>query len=253
MPMNTTAAPQSTSSNNRWFYSIASFSLLVLMFVGFQMFYLQGKAYPDRPLTPPIRTLLIVHGCLMTVWMLLAVVQPLLVGTKRIRLHMKLGIFGVLLATAIVIVGVKVGIEAARYSPPDFLLFGLNPKQFMTVPVLGILIFGLFVLVGVLNRYRAPIHRPMMFFASLSVVGAALGRMRPVIELFSGTWWETVFSAFASQVILGAIFLLIKCIVSKSFDRWFAIAFAAFAASCAALTLIAKTVTWEQIANYLLG
>jgi hypothetical protein len=59
--MNTTGSSQSVSpSRVRWFYSAASLSLLVLMFIGFQLFYLQGMAYPGRPLTPPIRTLLIV-------------------------------------------------------------------------------------------------------------------------------------------------------------------------------------------------
>lgn len=252
--MNTTASPKPTSpANCRWFYSLASLSLLVLMFIGFQMFYLQGIAYPGRPLTPPIRTLLIVHGCLMTAWMLLAVAQPLLVGTKRIRLHMKLGILGVALAAAIVFVGVKVGIEAARYSPPDLLLFDMNPKEFLTVPVLGILVFGLFVLVGVLNRYRPMVHRPLMLLSSVSVVAAAFGRMRPLNALLEETWGVTVFGAFFTSVIVAGIFLLVKCVVSKSFDRWFALGFAAFAASCAGITLIAKTAAWDQVASFLLG
>ncbi len=93
--MNPKAAPSSGASFlQRWFYSLASLSLLVLMFVGFQMFYLQGMAYPGRPLTPPIRTLLIVHGVMMTGWILLAVVQPMLVAKKSVRLHMKLGLLG---------------------------------------------------------------------------------------------------------------------------------------------------------------
>ena len=160
-------------SQHRWFYSVASLSLLVVMFVGFQLFYLHGQAYPGRPLTPPIRTLIIIHGFLMTVWMLLAVVQPLLVGTGHKRLHMKLGILGVVLASGIVLVGLKIGIEAARVTPPDFRLFGLAPKQFMAVPVLSIPVFGLFVLIGVANRRRPEVHRPMMLMASLSVLGAA--------------------------------------------------------------------------------
>src|SRR4051812_43633259 len=97
--MSTVASRLPTRSHNRWLYSMASLSLLVLTFVGFQLFYLQGKAYPGRPLTQPIRTLIIIHGCLMTAWMLLAVTQPLLVGAGRRRWHMKLGIFGVALAT----------------------------------------------------------------------------------------------------------------------------------------------------------
>src|SRR5688572_29737527 len=64
-------------SHSRWFYSISSLLLLVLTFIGFQLFYMKGQAYPGRPLTPPIRMLVITHGVLMSLWMLLAVIQPL--------------------------------------------------------------------------------------------------------------------------------------------------------------------------------
>ncbi len=250
--MNTRAASASApSSPLRWFYALASFSLLVLMFVGFQAFYLQGRAYPNRPLTPPIRTLIIVHGVLMTGWFLLAVIQPLLVARKRVRLHMKLGLLGVALALGIVVVGIKVGIESARYSPPG-LLFGLNTNQFMAVPVLGILMFGLFVLIGVWNRYRAPIHRPMMLLASVSIMSAAMGRMRPLNALLAGTWAERWFSAFFTSVVLAALFLLIKCLLSRTLDRWFATGVALLAAMSVAITQLAKTEAWDQFATFLL-
>jgi O-antigen/teichoic acid export membrane protein len=41
----------------------------------------------------------------MTLWMLLAVTQPVLIGTGRQRLHMKLGVFRAVLAAAIVTTG----------------------------------------------------------------------------------------------------------------------------------------------------
>jgi hypothetical protein len=63
----------------RLFYSGAAAALFILAFLGFQQFYLHGKAYPDRELAPPIRTLLIVHGVAMSAWMLLFVAQPLLI------------------------------------------------------------------------------------------------------------------------------------------------------------------------------
>ncbi len=242
-----------TRTHNRWFYSVASLSLLVVMFIGFQLFYLQGKAFPGRPLTPPIRTLIITHGCLMTVWMLLAVAQPLLVGTGRKRLHMKLGIFGVALAVGIVIVGLRIGIEAARVTPPDLRVFGLAPKEFMAIPVLSIPLFGLFVLIGVMNRRRPEVHRPMMLMASVSVMGAALGRIAPLNALYAGTWWEMVFSAFFMQVILAAILLMAKCVVFKSFDRWFAAGFAALTLASVAISLGAKTQAWDQFATFLLS
>src|SRR6185295_8722883 len=106
--MSTPTSHLPNAASSRWFYSLASLSLLVLMFIGFQLFYLQGKSFPGRPLTPPIRTFIIVHGSLMTAWMLLAVVQPLLVGTGRKRLHMKFGMFGVALAASMILVGVRI-------------------------------------------------------------------------------------------------------------------------------------------------
>ena len=241
-----------TPAHNRWFYSLASLSLLVLMFIGFQLFYLQGKAFPGRPLTPPIRTLVIIHGCLMTAWMLLAVAQPLLVGARRKRLHRKLGVAGVVLALAMVVVGLRIGIEAARVSPPELRVFRLDPRQFMAVPVLSILVFGLLVLVGVLNRRRPEVHRPIMLMASVSLIGAALGRMAPLNALYAGTWCEVVFTAFFMQVIFAAVLLIAKCLASGSFDRWFAAGFAAFAAASVAISLCAKTQAWDHFAAFLL-
>jgi hypothetical protein len=56
----------STQSRSRRFYSVTSLGLLVLTFIGFQLFFLHGQAYPGQPLTPPIRALVITHACLMT-------------------------------------------------------------------------------------------------------------------------------------------------------------------------------------------
>lgn len=44
----------------RLFYLGAAMLLLVLMLLGFQQFYLHGRAFPNRPLTPEIRNLVIV-------------------------------------------------------------------------------------------------------------------------------------------------------------------------------------------------
>ena len=52
----------------RKYYAFMSFVLLAFMFAGFRMFYLRGQAFPGRPLIPPIKWLLIVHGVAMTLW-----------------------------------------------------------------------------------------------------------------------------------------------------------------------------------------
>ena len=238
--------------NNRWFYAFASGLLLVLTAVGFRHFYLQLQAYPGRPLPPPARAIYIIHGVLMTAWILLSVVQPLLVATGRKRIHMMLGKIGMGLAVGIVVAGYLIAIGSTKGTPPDLVRFGLAPKAFLTVPLSGILTFALFVTVGALNRRRPEIHRPIMWLASLAVVAAALGRIAPFNGWYAGTWLEHWFSAFVSMLVLGALMLAVKCAIEKRFDRWFAGGLAVLAIICVAASLMAKTTAWEQFATLLL-
>jgi hypothetical protein len=211
------------------------------------------QAYPGRPLPPPIRTLFIVHGVLMTAWMLMAVVQPLLVATRRKRVHMMLGRFAVALAVGIVVTGYLIAIAATQGTPPDLIRFGLAVKEFLTVPLSSIVTFGAFVSLGVVFRRDPEIHRPMMLLASLSVVAAALGRMPVLSDWYAGTRLEQYLSAFVSMLALGTILLAAKCALENRFDRWFAAGLASLAAFCVAASLVARTSTWDKFASLLLG
>ncbi|MFO1459329.1 MAG: hypothetical protein U1G08_07950 [Verrucomicrobiota bacterium] len=240
-------------NRSRLFYSVASGILLVLALIGFRMFYLNLQAFPGRPLTPPNRSLLIAHGVLMTAWMLLAVIQPMLVAGGRRHLHQVLGSVGAVLAASIVVVGYLVAVHSARLNPPDLKLFGLNQKEFLTVPLSGVVTFGAFVLVGVWARKRPEIHRPMMFMASLSVIAAAMGRMPALNAWYAGTWLEHWFSAFVTTLVLGVLLLGFKFVLERRWDRWFAAGFGALAAICIVSSLVAKTGVWVQFASILLG
>lgn len=248
------SATRARPAADRWFYPAVSLLLLLLTFIGFRYFYLEGKAFPARPLTPPIRGLLIAHGVLMTAWMLLAVAQPALVALRLTRWHRHLGGIGALLSAALVVVGIQVAVGAARVNPPDLRMFGLSGKQFMAIPFLSILVFGLYVLAGVLYRRKMPeAHRPLMLMASLSVVSAATGRMPALNAWYAGTWLETLFTTFLITLVLGALLLALKCALSRRFDRWFAAAFASLVLASAAISLLARTPLWDALATSLLG
>ena len=112
----TTKAP---GDRNRLFYAGAAVLVLVLTFWGFVNFYLHGKAFPGRPLTPPIRTLIITHGIAMSAWVLLFLVQPVLIALRKYNWHIFLGRIGAVLAVAIFVFGMKLAIGAARHVPTD--------------------------------------------------------------------------------------------------------------------------------------
>jgi hypothetical protein len=241
-----------SSDRVRLFYSGAAALLLVLTILGFQQFYLHGKAYPGRELAPPIRTLLILHGISMSAWVLLFLVQPVLIVTGNRRIHMMLGRIGAALAACIVISGFRLGIEATLISPPELRIWGLAPKQFMAVPIISILIFAGLVAIGVWNRRRPEVHRPMMLLASLAVMSAAVSRIDVISGLYRGTVWENVFGPFFATLLIGALFLAIKWRLTGSLNRWFAMGYAGLAASSALIMQLATTPAWDRFVSFLL-
>jgi hypothetical protein len=250
-PARTPKRPESPN-RARLFYTGAAALLLVVVFIGFQQFYLHGKAYPKRELTPPIRTLLILHGCTMTGWMLLFLLQPLLIVFGNRRLHMILGRVGAVLAAGIVFLGLRVGIEAARVNPPSLKIWGLAPPQFLAIPIFTILIFAVFVIAGVWNRRRPEVHRPMMLLSVLAAIAAAIDRIDAIRSLYSGSVWGTIFGPFFGMLVIGLLLLIVKWLLTRSWDRWYATGYAGLVVSSALIMRLATTSAWNHFASYLL-
>ena len=59
----------------------------------------------------------------------------------------------------------------------------------MAIPMIGILVFGLFVAIGVWYRRRPEIHRPMMLLGTLVIMAAATDRITALPPLFAETIW----------------------------------------------------------------
>jgi hypothetical protein len=242
--------PTSRPNPARFLYASAAALLFVLMFLGFQQFYLHGKGYPDHPLFPTIKGVIVAHGVSMTGWMVLFLVQPLLIVSNNRRMHMSLGILGAMLAGLVVILGLWTAIATARVEP-DVVLWGLHRKQFMAIPIFAILTFGAFVTIGVRNRRRPEIHRPMMLLATLMVMPAAVDRITGVPDLWTLTAWGRLFGPFFAPIVIGAAFLALKTALTRSFDRWFAGGFVVLSLIGAFIMLIAPTASWENLASFM--
>jgi hypothetical protein len=236
----------------RFFHLAAALALIALMVTGFHRFFFEGRAYPNRELTPPIRTLIIVHAAAMSGWMLVFLTQSILILSGKRRLHARLGKFAAVLAAAIVVLGLKLGVEAARVKPPGLLTGGLDAKQFLAIPVINVLLFGGFVTAGILYRRRAAVHRAMMLLATVAALAAALARIDTLSNLYAGTVWERVWGPYFATVVLAALFLGIKSILRRSLDRPYAIGSVVLASVFAANVQLATTPVWDSIASTLL-
>lgn len=252
----TTAAPLSREATaarrSRLFYSVAAAVLLVLTFLGFRHFYAHGQAYPGRPLTPPIRTLIIAHGSAMAGWMLLSLVQPLLIAGRNAHLHRKLGWLGAALALSILVLGWQLGIASTRVNPPELRIWGLPPRQFMIVPIVSVVVFAGFVLVGVLNRRRPDWHRPLMLLASLAAMPAAVSRIDFLSQLYVGTAWEKIFGPSLWTLAIGLAFLLVKWALTRKWDACFALGNVLLIVVAVLMMKLAPTPAWDAVASLLL-
>lgn len=150
-------------------YTWSAVLALVVVFAGFsRTFYLkQAFGSPSLPWLP------IVHGCVMTLWFSLFLVQARLVATRRSAIHRRLGIFGSLLAVAVVIFGVSLGVSAARQGHTP----GPPPLVFLGVPLFDMLVFVLLVSAAIHYWARIATHRRLMLVANLAMLTAAIARI----------------------------------------------------------------------------
>jgi len=245
-----TETTPSDQNAERIFFAAAGGFLFIIMLIGFQQFYLHGKAFPSHPMFPPLKALLMAHGIATTSWMTLFVIQTVLIVGNSVRIHMTLGLFGIALALAVVVLGSWTGVATARLEP-ELIRGGLNRKQFLIVPITDMLKFGVFVTIAVWNRYRPQIHRPMMLLATLTMISAAVGRIPAIQNLYASSVWEQWFGAFFPKLVIGAAFLIIKTIITRKFDRWFAGGFALLLVASFLIWQIAPGAAWERVANFL--
>ncbi len=237
----------------RLFYPTAAAIIVALDVWGFQHFYLHGQSYPGREITPPIRMLVIAHGLAMSVWLLLFMVQPSLIAVRRPRVHMTLGKAGVVVAAAIFGLGLMIAIESTRALPAEAVLWGLSPRPFMAVPFFVILAFAGFVGVGIWKRKRPAVHKPMMLLGTLAASTAGISRIDEFSNLYLGTIAERVLGPFFVTSVLAVALLAIRCALTRSLDRWFAVGTAVLIGCFALVMVVARTGAWDRFAAVLVG
>lgn len=243
---------QINHSSHRYFYSASAILMLVLTIVGFHHFYFLGQSYPGRPITPPIRELVIFHGVAMSLWVCLIIVQPMLIAKRNFSLHKALGGMGAFLAAILVVLGLVVATRSAAVTPPDFKYGLLNPKQFMAVPYIGILMFGLYVAIGVKCRKQPKIHKPMMFLATLAIIAAPLDRIDAIRNIFTNTVFYSIWGPFFSALLIGSVLFLIRCLLTRAIDRYFAIGLVGLYLAFGLMMQIALTQAWDAFASALI-
>ena len=233
----------------RYSHSVAAIAILVITLAGFMPFYSAGEGMGGRQIAPELFPLVLVHGGLMTGWVALFLIQALLISSRNRRLHMKLGWGAVAIALGVSISGFMVAVESVR-PVPDSPFWGMTYRQFMLIMLTEVAVFTFFVLAGVLFRKRAMAHRAMMLLATLSILAGATVRMPVLFPLFGEAGWLGIFGPIFT---LGAVFLLLRWLLTASFDRWFAAGYVAMVLIYVSAATFAVSDAWSRWATAILN
>ena len=166
---------------DRAFYSSMAISMALLVLVGFgPTFYFRSLF--GAPLTvsgsAELTAMTRLHGALFSVWVLLFIVQTALVAARRVAVHRRMGVAGVVLAAAMVVVGVSTAISAAaRGSAPP----GADALTFLVVPLFDMVLFAGFIVAAVRARRNKEAHKRLMLLAYVSIITAAIARLPGVL------------------------------------------------------------------------
>jgi hypothetical protein len=229
--------PASRNRPHPLFYRVAALLVLLVVLFGFApSFYL--KFLFHKP--PPLTLLLVAHGIVMTTWFVLFALQAQLVATGRTPLHRRLGVFGGVLALALVLLGTTVAIVGARlgHSP------GPPPPVFLAIPLTDMLVFAIMVGSALWFRRRSDIHKRLMLLASIGLLTAAIAR--------TPFWHGNIVANFCTTLAFA-----LACV---AWDAWrqrrlhpaFAWGFALIAVSWPFRLWLSGTDGWAAFAGWLL-
>jgi hypothetical protein len=171
--MATVAAPalpvRAVARGDRFFVRMAAVCLAVAV-IGFLPSYWTPMFRGTLDVTP----LAHVHAVLFFGWMAFFVGQAWLVADGRLVRHREMGVAGVALATAMVLVGLAMAIHSMKLR--EAAGQGDAARAFASVPVTGILMFAALVAAALMNTRKPAVHKRLLLVASVSLLQAGAGR-----------------------------------------------------------------------------
>lgn len=133
--------------------------LLGSVFLGFAPTY-----YLKTPDAPALTPLLQIHGAVLTAWYLFYIAQTTLISARRVDLHRKFGVAGLVLAVAVTILSIGTTIAVRGFN--DRIVFS----------AVAVVMFVGFMIAGWMTRRDGGAHKRFMLLAMISLMAPAVAR-----------------------------------------------------------------------------
>jgi hypothetical protein len=155
---------------DRSFYFWMSLLIPTIVVYGFSHTVVGRLIHPPSP--PPL--ILYFHALVFVGWLAFFIVQSSLVRTRNVKVHRKLGWFGLAMGVAVPIVGIATAIVMTRLRIREGIT---DAAAFMIVPLFDMLNFSVVFALAFYWRTKPEFHRRLMLMASCVLTAAAFGRV----------------------------------------------------------------------------
>lgn len=234
-----TARAARLSFEHRFFLTVAVL-FPVITVIGFAPSYYFKTLFN----TPPLPSLLVhAHGAVMSLWVILFSVQAFLISAKRVRAHMTLGIFSIVLVIAMIVVGLMTGyaLLARGGAFP-----GYTPSVWFMIPVADMIVFPIIYGAAIYYRKKPANHKRLMLVTVLGFLGPSIARLPLPFILDLGTIWF-----FGVPSLIGVILLAADTYRTGKLNKAFAAGLALLIASWPLRLAIAHTDAWTQFTAWI--
>jgi hypothetical protein len=173
--MATVTAPARQLPGTRYdhrFFPAMAVLLTVSMVAGFAHTYFFAGIF-----RAPLPGMLIhIHGAVFTLWFVLLLTQSFLAASGRLGLHRQFGIAGIVLAAAMIPLGVMATAEFARRVAPTF----PRIRNATIMPITELVAFAVLVAAAFLLRRKPAAHKRLILLATIGIIPAATGRIESI-------------------------------------------------------------------------
>jgi hypothetical protein len=246
---------------DRWIYVFMAAWFIVIVLVGFIPDAMMKVAMVKAGTRPPFPLVMHAHALLMGSFLLLLLAQTWLMATGRRALHMQLGVLGIVLAAALVVVGIILAPTmyyqvwgGAHFGPPSVreALAPVVPiiENILLLQIAAGVMFAVFITIALTARDRnAGLHKRMVILAIAVPLGAAIDRMN---------WLPSTMPASPLATDLYVLLAVAPMFVwdvmrNRRVHVAYLIWFPAFAAVAAAVILLWDKPWWHATAQRIMG
>jgi len=235
-------------ARERIFFCGIALLMIAAILLGFRQTYFPLSERPAALSSWAIQ----LHGAVFSLFLLLLLVQTSLIAARRVRWHMALGLWVYGLAALMIPIGIVSAADELRRDlnagPPYG--FGIDPRTFSLVSVMGMAIFGTLMAWSFAARRTPDVHKRLALYATLSMMDAGIDRWPwaawHVQQTFNRGWPMWVFTAY---LLAPAIYDLI----SLRRVHWVTMSAAPFVWILEMLEIpLGQTRAWHAIADFML-